>query len=143
MKLLKLFFVWFSIVAGADQTANALTIKIEMKSSADDIVFDAGSPDADQSVGAFTIASLSAHQVPFKGSEQGIAEIDGLGSMLEVLGELKFKAWGWCYSVDDVIFDRMPDQVQMDPNAKVLRWFYAYAFNDSGAWTKYCIQDRK
>lgn len=93
-------------------------------------------------VGVTTVKALESLNIPYEGSEAGITSINGLKSDLEALSDTRMKAWGWCYSVDGEALEVMPDKAAMPANAKVLKWFYAYALYDSGTWVGYCIQDK-
>ena len=119
-------------------TGLALTLVIEPKDR-DMITRYEISHKAD--VGATTINALRELQIPYQGSEAGIASIKGLGSDLEVVSDTKMKAWGWCFAIDGKESDKMPDQTLLPPDAKILKWFYAYALYDQGSWGGYCLQD--
>lgn len=104
--------------------------------------FDLPAPHPNSDAGAVTINAFHDHNIPFEGSAGGITSIYGQGSDLEVISDKVMKAWGWCFAIDDKVGDKMPDQVELPAAARVLKWFYAYALYDSGAWTGYCIQDQ-
>ena len=120
------------------QPGLALTLVIEPKDR-DMITRYEISHKAD--VGATTINALRELQIPYQGSETGIASINGLGSDLEVVSDTKMKAWGWCFAIDGKKSDKMPNQSPMPSDAKILKWFYAYALYDQGSWGGYCLQD--
>jgi hypothetical protein len=98
-----------------------------------------------ESVGALTTAVLTEAanlgSLSFDGDEGGLRSVNGVGSALEILSDAEMRAYGWCYAVDGVVSELMADQFFLDslsPAPKRLRWFYAYAYYDHGAWTKQC-----
>lgn len=139
-----LFFKLFSLLMTAAATiaagrAYGLTIEIVAKGRSSIRIVQDG-PTAQDSVGAWTVKVLQKNNISYGGSAAGILAINGLGSDLEVIDHDTMKAWGWCYSLDGVTMDQMPDQVLLTPTVKVVKWFYAYALYDGGTWTGYCIQ---
>ncbi len=117
-----------------------LSLVIRDKSSAV-VSYELPTASPGSSAGFVTVDGFTSHSIPFAGSEAGITAIFGQGSELEVITDTTMKAWGWCFAIDGKISDKMPDQVPMPTDAKILRWFYAYALYDSGQWTGYCIED--
>jgi hypothetical protein len=91
--------------------------------------------------GALSLDVFNAKAVPFEGGEAGFSKIFGMGNEIEVVSETEMKAWGWCYSVDSVEPDQMPDLVQIQDPKSVIVWFYAYAGYKDGQWVSYCARD--
>lgn len=121
--------------------ASGLTLEVHERNHAVTAI-ERPTPATGATVGGVTVESFEDNKIPFEGSAGGISSIFGQGSDLEVLDDKRMKAWGWCFALDGVISDKMPDQVTIQENTKVLKWFYAYALYDSGTWTGYCIQDQ-
>ena len=133
-------FVFFAVLASA-WPANALTLRIQSPKPTS-VSIELPTPAANSNVGVISVEGFKMLGVPFEGSPAGITAIDGLGSDLQVINENRMKAWGWCFSIDGQLIEKMPDQVPWPQEAKILRWFYAYALYDSGQWTGYCIEDK-
>lgn len=138
-RLLQLIIVVFCAVSS--QTSLALTFEIHARNQ-DVTTIDLPPPAANSTVGVVSVNTFRDHKIPFEGSTAGISSIYGQGSELEVIDNKRLKAWGWCFALDSVISDQMPDHVNIPENTKILKWFYAYALYDSGTWTGYCIQDQ-
>ena len=141
MKLLTSISTLTLCFALLPSSAWALTMEIQVRNG-DVTIFDIPNPVPGSTVGSVTVAAFESHNIPFQGSEEGIASIRGITNEMEPVSDNVLKAWGWCYSVDGHVFDLMPDKVTFNSGAGVLKWFYAYALYDSGTWTGYCIQEK-
>ncbi len=93
------------------------------------------------SAGEATVATLTAHEVPFVGEAGGISSIRGTvtgDAALEILSGVEMRAYGWCYSVNGVEPDVFPDQIALQADTDVVRWVFGYAHYLNGDWISYC-----
>lgn len=75
----------------------------------------------------------------FRGSAGGVSSINKMGGVLEVLSDTEMNAYGWCYRVDGVSPDLMPNQYLLTGREAVIEWYYAYAHIDHDRWTSMCV----
>ncbi len=98
--------------------------------------------DISESVGKISVDIFEAHNIPFVGSEEGMAMIAnspmGLDAM-EVLSDTKMRAYGWCFSINGVIPDVLASKSYLTSQNDYISWFYAYSTYDSGIWLDYCV----
>ena len=78
-------------------------------------------------VGETTIAIFDQYSVPYVGSDSGIVEIYNLKQEIEVVSDTEMKAYGWCYSIDGVVVETMPDATPVMTADTIIQWYYAYA----------------
>jgi hypothetical protein len=93
-------------------------------------------------VGSLTVSVLNDHDIPFVGSESGINSIFGTptgDAAIEVIDDRSMRAYGWCYSVDGVVPDVMPDAYELTGTEASIAWFFAYSSYEDGAWRRYCV----
>lgn len=91
----------------------------------------------------FLERALRLKGINFDGDESGIRSIAGLDNRVEVISDRVMHAYGWCYSVDGIAPEAMPDKYLIkNPNANVL-WFYAYSTYDNGKWITQCVPAQK
>lgn len=96
-------------------------------------------PALPASVGAITVGELTASGIAFGGGDFGISEMFGLGQDIDVISDTEMKAYGWCFSVDGVVAETMPDKTTVTLPDSRLRWFYAYAHYLNGDWIAQCV----
>ena len=60
-------------------------------------------------IGDMTIEIFNKFQIPFSGSKYGISQIYDKGQDIEVISDTEMKAYGWCFEVDGMIPETMPD----------------------------------
>lgn len=90
--------------------------------------------------GEASVAVFEKHKTPFQGSPGGFASILNTPTgddAIQVISDRELRAFGWCYEVDGLQPDVMPDKYSMI-NKKHLRWFYAFSLNRDGEWVSYC-----
>lgn len=92
-------------------------------------------------VGQATVQVLDGAGAEYQGDASGIASIAGLGSKLEVISDQEFKAYGWCFSLNGVAPDVMPDQAQVLNQDAHIVWYYAFARMKNGEWVSQCEVD--
>ncbi|MFN8369329.1 MAG: DUF4430 domain-containing protein [Bacteriovoracaceae bacterium] len=93
-------------------------------------------------LGELSVEILTKNQIPFKGASDGINSIYNTPvgmDAIEIVSDTKMRAYGWCYSIDGVVPDVMPDQVPVLKDAKKILWWFAYSTNDMGKWIDYCV----
>lgn len=83
-------------------------------------------------------ALLQKKLTQYKGSTGGVNSINKMGAQLEVLSDTKMNAYGWCYKIDGLAPDLMPDDYQLTGKETVIDWFFAYAHIDHNTWTSMC-----
>jgi len=97
--------------------------------------------DVGQSVGIATISVLDGAMIPYVGSDGGISSIRNTVSgdaALEVVSDTEMRAYGWCFSLNGIEPNEMPDQVFVSSEQDVIRWYFGYAHYHDGAWVSYC-----
>jgi hypothetical protein len=102
--------------------------------------------DAGRSVGVVTVSGLQLAGIPFVGTEAGISSIRGTvtgDAAVEVISDTEMRAYGWCFSIDGVEPDAMPDQVPVPDDQSEIRWYFGFAHYRDGAWISYCTPTRQ
>lgn len=92
-------------------------------------------------VGALSIGTLKKMNIPFKGSEAGLASVFNTPTgddALEILSDYEMRAYGWCYSVDGVAPEIYPDEVPLTDKTKVVTWHFGFARYYKGEWVTQC-----
>lgn len=95
---------------------------------------------APMSVGEISIDFFENFEIPYQGSIYGITEIFGLGQDLEIISDTEMKAHGWCFNIDGVLVETMPDQTLIEDSATHIEWYYAYAHYLNGEWVAQCVR---
>lgn len=102
--------------------------------------------DAGRSVGEVTVSGLQQADIPFVGTDSGISSIKGTvtgDAAVEVISDSEMRAYGWCFSIDGVEPDAMPDQVPVPGDGSEIRWYFGFAHYRDGAWVSYCTPTRQ
>jgi hypothetical protein len=92
-------------------------------------------------LGKITVDYLTGEKIPFTGSEFGISSIDNSAvgdDALEVLSDTDMRAYGWCFTINNKLFDKMPNDVYLSSKQDSIIWFYAFSSYKSGTWSDYC-----
>lgn len=98
--------------------------------------------NANQSLGSLTIDFLNKNKIAYIGTEGGLNSIlnTPVGEeSIEIISDTKMRAYGWCFSLNGQIPDRMPDEIKLNSAQDKIVWFYAYSTYDAGNWTDYCV----
>jgi len=92
-------------------------------------------------VGELTIATLLKLNIPFRGTEQGLASAfntpTGSDSVEHVSPE-EFRAHGWCYSVDGFSPELYPHEIPLTKETKSIVWHFGFARFYRGNWVTQC-----
>lgn len=94
-----------------------------------------------KSVGAVTITALDAAHFFYVGTAAGISSIRNTvtgDAALEAVSDTEMRAYGWCYSLNGVEPNQMPDAVFLTNETDEIRWYFGYAHYQNGAWISYC-----
>ena len=94
----------------------------------------------------FYYTGLQQAGIPFVGSDSGISSIKGTvtgDAAVEVISDSEMRAYGWCFSIDGVEPDAMPDQVPVPGDGSEIRWYFGFAHYRDGAWVSYCTPTRQ
>jgi hypothetical protein len=97
--------------------------------------------EAYRNVGELTVATLAKFDIPFEGSEEGLASVFGTPTgkdALEIVSDVELRAYGWCYSVDGVAPEVYPHEVPVTAETKAVVWHYGFARYYKGAWVTQC-----
>ena len=94
-------------------------------------------------VGEATIAIFDQHSVPYVGSDSGIVEIYNLKQEIKVVSDTEMKAYGWCFSINGIVVETMPDETEVIMADSIIQWFYAYAHYKDGQWIGQCVKADK
>jgi hypothetical protein len=65
-------------------------------------------------IGVRTIDYLNREKIPFKGDQFGISSIDNSktgNDAIEVLSDTKMRAYGWCFKINELTPDKMPNEL--------------------------------
>jgi hypothetical protein len=92
-------------------------------------------------VGELTIKTLEKFDIPFKGTEQGLAsafETPTGDDSVEILGDTEMRAYGWCFSVDGESPDLYPHEVSVSASTKTITWLFGFAHYKNGQWLTQC-----
>lgn len=93
------------------------------------------------SVGRVSRETFEVNSIPFRGDDQTVSEIFGIGTRVESVSEDEMKVYGWCFTVNGQMPGATMDQVPVtNPNAEIV-WFYAYALAYKGSWVGMCFVD--
>ena len=97
--------------------------------------------DLKKSVGRVSIEVLNEKRIPYIGNEAGLNSILGTptgDALMVILNDDQMLAYGWCFDIDGIQPDLMPDKVYFKSQESRLRWFFAYTFYDKGVWKDFC-----
>lgn len=97
------------------------------------------------SLGDFIVEYLEKNQIPFIGTKYGINSIKSspIGDeALVILNDQEMLAFGWCYRVDGVISEKMPDQVILNENTMDVHWYFGFAHYFNGEWISQCDENQ-
>ncbi len=93
--------------------------------------------DIKLSIGEITVEILDYNKIPYEGTELNFSSIynspTGLEAM-EVISDTEMRAHGWCYSLNGVIPDVMPNHTYPSSQNDHLIWFYGYYTNKDNVW---------
>lgn len=137
MRLLtSLFIVLVSL------NAYALTFKVIGKNS--EVLFSSTTEvSLPQTVGQISIENFNKNQIPFVGDIDGIINIYGIESELDLISDTDMKAYGWCYSINGIVPEDFVHKVNVTAQETELVWFYGYAYYKSGEWVSQCVPHGK
>lgn len=137
MRLLtSLFIVLVSL------NAYALTFKVIGKNS--EVLFSSTTEvSLPQTVGQISIENFNKNQIPFVGDIDGIVNIYGIESELDLISDTDMKAYGWCYSINGIVPEDFVHKVNVTAQETELVWFYGYAYYKSGEWVSQCVPHGK
>lgn len=97
------------------------------------------SADLTKSIGLLTVIEFEKAKLVFEGNEAGIVSIGTFKNEIEVISDREMRAYGWCYSINGLAPDLMPDQVFLKSQKDELKWFYAYSEYKDGNWISQCV----
>jgi len=92
-------------------------------------------------VGHISVLSFDQWKIPYEGGTYGMRKIFDLENLMEVVSDTELKAYGWCFSIDDITPETMADQSPVIDSDSVIEWYYAYAHYKNGAWIGQCVRD--
>lgn len=104
-------------------------------------VIDASEPTLGEFTERVLTLALAAKNInEYSGGDAGVSSINHLGSAFEKVSSSEFKAYGWCYEVDQKPSTVLSDQFLLDGKQKAVEWFYAYSHSVKGLWTNMCTR---
>lgn len=98
--------------------------------------------DLRDSVGKVTVSILEQQKISYIGNEAGMNSILGTPTgedAMVIVNDDTMRVYGWCYEVDGMQPDVMPDEFYFPAQASNLRWFYAFSLYEKGEWRGYCL----
>jgi hypothetical protein len=93
-------------------------------------------------LGALSIKALDLLKIPYLGNERGIHTIFNTpvgDEAIEIISNQEMKAYGWCFTVNDVLEEVYPDEIDIYEDKVNVHWFYGYAHYLAGEWIGQCI----
>ncbi len=98
---------------------------------------------ATDTVGSLTIRALDQFKAQgkiqkYNGYESGLVSVNDMGNDTEVISDTVMKAYGWCFHLNGVESNKMPDQVRPARNTDKVLWYWAYAYYDR-EWKQMCV----
>ena len=134
MKFLFLFFIALPV--------QALDIEIEHPCDSNSNIHTSMQINSPLTLGEITITTLDSYNVEYLGTSAGMNSIFGTPTGLDamvVLSDTDMLSYGWCYSIDGVYPEDMPNDILVDRhNIQKIRWFFGYAEMKNGQWISYC-----
>lgn len=97
--------------------------------------------DLTESVGHYTVKILDAQKIPYIGSIEGINSILSTPTGEEAMfveSEERLRAYGWCYKINGVNLETMPDKAFFFSQDAKLTWYFAYVTYEAGEWKNFC-----
>ncbi len=94
-----------------------------------------------QNVGELTVATLQKFNIPFQGTQAGLASAFGTptgAASMEVVSSEETRAHGWCFSVDGVAPEVYPNEIAITPETKTITWHFGFARFFRGEWVTQC-----
>ena len=98
---------------------------------------------ATDTVGSLTIRALDQFKAQgkiqkYNGYESGLVSVNDLGNDTEVISDTVMKAYGWCFDLNGVESNKMPDQIRPSKSTDKVLWYWAYAYYDR-EWKQMCV----
>ena len=97
-----------------------------------------------KNLGELTIALLTDFKIPHTGTSYGLVSLYNIQQDIEVISDTEMKAYGWCYLVNEVLSEKMLNEVLIDSlphNSELnIKWYYGYAHYKNGEWISQCTQ---
>ncbi len=119
--------------------ADAVGLKIFGKQG--ELLFASDIPSSIPSdVGTASIEAFQQGHIAYEGGTSGVSQIFDLGQDIEVISDTEMKAYGWCFSIDGLSPDTMPDQTPVTQQDSKIEWYYAYAHYQDGNWVGFCVR---
>lgn len=101
--------------------------------------------DSKTTLGLITTSLLKNQSIPFVGDETSIISILSFPEKerdLEIISNEEMRAYGWCYSLNGKILDKLASEVHFSEANNIeslsVVWFLGYAEYKRGVWTSYC-----
>ena len=119
-------------------SVQAVTVKVIGKNG--EVLFSGTNESSlPKTVGQVSVEFFEQNQIPFVGDIDGIVSIYGLSSDLDIISDTDMKAYGWCYSVNDIVPEDFVHKINITEQTTELIWFYAYAYYKAGEWIAQCV----
>lgn len=141
MKILKRFS-FIILIVNIIFVSNSLAVQIKItRPCSNELTIDSNySIPGSQKLGDVTVMFLNSKNISYEGSASGILSIFNTPvgvDAYEVISDNQMNAYGWCYSINGLAPELMPDQVDVHENDEIL-WWYGYATYKNGAWITQC-----
>lgn len=99
--------------------------------------------DMQNNVMQITENILNSTHTDYESTDAGIISIFGIKSELAVISNTELKAFGWCFSINKNISEKMPNEHFLQNQNDELVWFYGYAYYKDGEWIQQCASDEQ
>ena len=133
---MKLLFLIFPTLLFAN------TISFVGPCSSDPLLEETFQLKTESYLGEVSIKSLENNKVPYLGNERGLNSIYNTptGSQaIEVVSDETLRAYGWCFSINGEIPDKMPDEIELTGEGNEIIWFFAFSTSTRNQWVDYCV----
>lgn len=133
--------VFFVLISLLSSVASAVTIRVQNPCADTYWLEHQQSFVAGTSVGGLTINTLEAYEIPYLGTAAGISAIRNTptgSAAIERLSDSHMRAYGWCFSINGVEPDKMPDQIELTADTDLIDWYFGFAEFKDGSWITYC-----
>lgn len=97
--------------------------------------------DSMVNLGKLTIDYLIEKNIPYSGDEQAISSINNSPTgdqAIEILSDIELRAYGWCYTINNLLPEKTPNDILINNNNDIIIWFYAFSSYIKGEWKNYC-----
>ena len=117
-----IFKICFVVITSFSLSAQAITVEV-LGEKGEQLFKQNIGLMLPSNVGETTIAIFDQHSVPHKGTDSGIVEIYNLKQEIKVVSDTEMKAYGWCFSINGIVVETMPDETNVITADSIIQSF--------------------